>query len=100
MSYQIDMSFKRIAGDIHDIGMVSLTMLNTINQQLLAALEVGQIRDSVYPLTTWSTQFSAEGDFKDAPTEIREIVNKGIRKMNKFAKKMDGNILYHPGPSR
>jgi hypothetical protein len=35
---------------------------------------------------------NAEGDFKDAPAEIREIVNKGIRKMNKFAK-MDDNIL-------
>ena len=38
---------------------------------------------------------NGEGDFKDAPAEIREIVDKGIRKMNKFAKKMDDNILYY-----
>lgn len=40
-----------------------------------------------------------EGDFKDAPAEIREIVDKGIQKMNKFAKKMDGNILYYVASS-
>jgi hypothetical protein len=37
----------------------------------------------------------AEGDFEDITFEIREAVDKGIQKMNKYAKRMDNNILYY-----
>jgi hAT family protein len=37
----------------------------------------------------------AEGDFEDVDTEIRDAVERGIRKMNKFARKMDDNLLYY-----
>jgi hypothetical protein len=37
----------------------------------------------------------AEGDFEDVTVEIQDAAEKGIRKMNKFAKRMDDNILYY-----
>ncbi|KAJ5704488.1 hypothetical protein N7536_000177 [Penicillium majusculum] len=37
----------------------------------------------------------AEGDFEDVDTEIRDAVERGIQKMNKFARKMDTNLLYY-----
>ncbi|KAJ9480587.1 hypothetical protein PENNAL_c0164G05839 [Penicillium nalgiovense] len=37
----------------------------------------------------------AEGDFEDVDTEIRNAVGRGIHKMNKFARKMDTNLLYY-----
>ncbi|KAJ5413612.1 hypothetical protein N7509_000239 [Penicillium cosmopolitanum] len=38
---------------------------------------------------------NAEGDFEDVNIEIRDAVERGIRKMNKFARKMDDNLLYY-----
>lgn len=38
---------------------------------------------------------NAEGDFEDVNIEIRGAVEIGIRKMNKFARKMDDNLLYY-----
>lgn len=38
---------------------------------------------------------NAAGDFEDVNTEIRNAVERGIRKMNKFARKMDDNLLYY-----
>ncbi|GKZ63695.1 hypothetical protein AnigIFM49718_005633, partial [Aspergillus niger] len=38
---------------------------------------------------------NAEGDFEDVSVEIRDAVEGGIRKMNKFARKMDDNLLYY-----
>jgi hypothetical protein len=38
---------------------------------------------------------NAEGDFKDVNIEIRDTVERGIRKTNKFARKMDDNLLYY-----
>jgi hypothetical protein len=38
---------------------------------------------------------NAEGDFEDVNLEIRDAVERGIRKMNKFARKMDDNLLYY-----
>ena len=38
---------------------------------------------------------NAEGDFKDVNIEIRDAVERGIRKINKFARKMDDNLLYY-----
>ncbi|OJZ88799.1 hypothetical protein ASPFODRAFT_103956, partial [Aspergillus luchuensis CBS 106.47] len=35
------------------------------------------------------------GDFEDVSVEIRDAVEGGIRKMNKFARKMDDNLLYY-----
>ncbi|KAJ5863000.1 hypothetical protein N7455_007273 [Penicillium solitum] len=52
----------------------------------------------------WSTLYlddllnnvrNAEGDFEDVNIEIRDAVERGIRKMNKFARKMDDNLLYY-----
>jgi hypothetical protein len=37
----------------------------------------------------------AEGDFKNLTVEIQDAAEKGIWKMNKFAKRMDDNILYY-----
>jgi hypothetical protein len=37
----------------------------------------------------------AEGDFEDVNIEIRDAVERGIRKMNKFARKMYDNLLYY-----
>ncbi|CAI7622066.1 unnamed protein product [Penicillium palitans] len=37
----------------------------------------------------------AEGDFEDVDTEIRNAVGRGIHKMNKFARKIDTNLLYY-----
>ncbi|KAJ5544026.1 hypothetical protein N7494_005305 [Penicillium frequentans] len=38
---------------------------------------------------------NAEGDFEDVSIEIRNAVERGIQKMNKFARKMDDNLLYY-----
>lgn len=38
---------------------------------------------------------NTEGDFKDMNIEIRGIVERGIRKINKFARKIDDNLLYY-----
>ena len=38
---------------------------------------------------------NAEGDFDDVNIEIRDAVERGIRKMNKFARIMDDNLLYY-----
>ncbi|KAJ5100906.1 hypothetical protein N7456_006958 [Penicillium angulare] len=38
---------------------------------------------------------NAEGDFENVHIEIRDAVEKGIRKMNKFSRKMDDNLLYY-----
>ncbi|KAJ5593543.1 hypothetical protein N7537_010447 [Penicillium hordei] len=38
---------------------------------------------------------NAEGDFEDVNIEIRDAVERGIRKMNRFARKMDDNLLYY-----
>ena len=38
---------------------------------------------------------NAEGDLEDVNIEIRGTVERGIRKMNKFARKMDDNLLYY-----
>jgi hypothetical protein len=37
----------------------------------------------------------AQGDFEGVDVDIREAVERAIRKMNKFTKKMDDNILYY-----
>ncbi|KAJ5240474.1 uncharacterized protein N7469_002065 [Penicillium citrinum] len=37
---------------------------------------------------------NAKGDFEDVNIEIRDAVERGIRKMNKFARKMDDNLYY------
>jgi hAT family C-terminal dimerisation region len=36
-----------------------------------------------------------EGDFQGITKDIQDAAEAGIQKMNKFAKKMDGNILYY-----
>lgn len=38
---------------------------------------------------------NVEGEFEDVSIEIRDAVEGGIRKMNKFASKMDHNLLYY-----
>ncbi|KAJ6003904.1 hypothetical protein N7540_013186 [Penicillium herquei] len=38
---------------------------------------------------------NAEGDFEDVSIEIRKAVERGIEKMNKFARKIDDNLLYY-----
>lgn len=38
---------------------------------------------------------NAEGDFKDVNIEIRNTVEGEIRKINKFARKINDNLLYY-----
>jgi hypothetical protein len=38
---------------------------------------------------------NAEGDFEDVSNEIRNAAERGIQKMNKFARKLDDNLLYY-----
>lgn len=38
---------------------------------------------------------NAEGDFEDVSIKIRDVVEGGIRKINKFARKMNDNLLYY-----
>ena len=37
----------------------------------------------------------AEGDFENVDTEIRDAVERGIQKTNKFTRKIDTNLLYY-----
>ncbi|KAF7184345.1 hypothetical protein CNMCM7691_005097 [Aspergillus felis] len=39
----------------------------------------------------------ADGDFRNINVDIRDAVERGIQKMNKFVKRMDDNILYYVG---
>ncbi|KAJ5737452.1 uncharacterized protein N7483_002577 [Penicillium malachiteum] len=41
---------------------------------------------------------NAEGDFEDVNIEIRDAMERGIQKMNKFARIMDDNLLYYVAP--
>ena len=58
----------------------------TITKSLLVYQNLDNVLDNIK---------KAEGDFEGVTKEIQDTVRAGIQKLNKFMKKMDGNILYY-----